>query len=185
MKKSTLLCCLFFLSLYGSLCFAESAGTAAVIKYGIVQGAETVKKDASHAGGAVVGGLAAMVFARGRHKPIKVAASAAAGAAIQGAATSGTLQQYLVKLLDGNEIRVSTEQTDIRTGDCVAVERGQHVNLRRVGTVHCELDYTPKPPAYHQSSANNCQMAKDELSKAEKDEAVNVAVTKVRVLCDH
>ena len=185
MKKKVIGCLLVFFLFNGSVCFAESAGTAAVIKYGVVQAVDTVKKDASHAGGAVVGGLAAMAFGRGRHKPIKVAASAAAGAAIQGAATSGTLQQYLVKLLDGNEIRVSTEQTDIRTGDCVAVERGQHVNLRRVGSVHCEVDYTPKPPPHHQASANDCQIAKDELAKAQTDEDVDLAVKKVRVLCDH
>lgn len=165
--------------------FAASAGSAALVKYGVVQEAGTVKKDARYAGGAAVGGLAGLVFARGRHKPLKVAASTAAGAAIQGAATSGTLQQYMVKFIDGTLIKVSTEQVDIRTGDCVAVEQGQHTNIRRVSGVHCELDYQPKPTSHNQAGANDCQAAKDELAKATTDKDVDLAVKKVRVLCEH
>ena len=185
MKKSIMLLCILLYFAFGVPSFAQTSGSAAVVKYGVVKNAETVKKDAKHAGGALTGGLAALAFAGPRHKPLKVAASAAAGAAIQGAVTSGTLQQYLVKLLDGTEIKVSTEQSDLRIGDCVAVEKGKHVNIRRVGNVHCEVDYKPKPPAHHQTVANDCQKAKDELANADTDDAVDLAVKKVRVLCEH
>jgi hypothetical protein len=38
------------------------------------------------------------------------------GAAIQGSATSGdTLQQYTIMTMGGGEIKISTEQQDIRT----------------------------------------------------------------------
>ena len=91
----------------------------------------------------------------------------------------------MVKLIDGPEIKVSIEQQDIRIGDCVAVESGQHTNIRRVGSVHCEAKTQPKPLSHHQQVANDCQTAKDELSKAQTNEEVDLAVKKVRVLCEH
>ena len=177
-------CCLILLFTSVS-CYAQSAGSGAIVKYGKVESVGTVKKDRRHAGGAMAGGLAALAFAGPRHRPLKVAASAAAGAAIQGAVSGGQLQQYTVNLLDGTVVKVSTEQTDIRVGDCVAVEKGQHVNIRRVGNVHCEVDYKPKPTSHHQAVADQCQMAKNELAKADNDEKVDLAVKKVRVLCDN
>lgn len=186
MNKTIFILSAVIFFVYVGQCFAETAGSVALINYGVVESAQTVKKDAKHAGGAMVGGLAALAFAGPRHRPLKIAASAAAGAAIQGAATSGTLQQYTVKLIGGPEIKVSTEQQDIRIGDCVAVESGQqHTNIRRVGSVHCEAKAQPKPPAHHQSVANDCQTAKDELAKAKTNEEVDLAVKKVRVLCEY
>jgi len=185
MKKTIFILSTVTFFVYVAQCFAQTAGSVALIKYGVVESAQTVKKDAKHAGGAAVGGLAALAFAGRRHRPLKIAASAAAGAAIQGAVTSGTLQQYTVKLVDGPEIRISTEQQDIRIGDCVAVESGQHTNIRRVGSVHCEAKTQSKPPAHHQASANDCQTAKSELATAKTNEEVDLAIKKVRVLCEH
>lgn len=186
MKKLIIIFVAIFAAVTAAQSFAASAGSVALIKYGKVEGVQTVKKDARHAGGAAVGGLAAMAFGRGPHKALKVAASAAAGAAIQGAATSGTLMQYTVKLINGPEIKVSTEQPDIRMGDCVAVESGQQTNIRRVGSVHCEGSVQPNPPpAHHQSVADDCQKARNELAKAKTDDAVDLAVKKVRGLCEH
>ncbi len=187
MRITVVLLSTFFFFTFVANGFAASDGSAALVKYGVVQEAGTVKKDAMHAGGAAVGGLAGLILTRGRsrHKLLKVAASAAAGAAIQGVATSGTLQQYTVKFLDGTLIKVSTEQGDIRMGDCVAVEQGNYTNIRRVSGVHCELDYTPKPTSHNQAGANDCQAAKDELAKAKTDKDVDLAVKKVRVLCEH
>jgi outer membrane lipoprotein SlyB len=186
MKRTIFILGTLILSVYVAQCFAQSAGSVAMIKYGKVEGVQTVKKDASHAGGAAVGGLAALAFGRGPHRMLKVAASAAAGAAIQGAATSGTLMQYTVRLIDGPEIKVSTEQPDIRMGDCVAVESGQYTNIRRVGSVHCEATVQPNPaPAHHQSVANDCETARAELANAKTDDAVDLAVKKVRGLCEH
>jgi len=184
MKKVIILISALIIVINSTPCFAETAGSAVLIQYGVVENAQVIKKDASHAGGAMVGGLAALAFAGRRHRPLKIAASAAAGAAIQGAATSGTLQQYTVKLDNGNVIKVSTEQTDIRIGDCVTVEKGEHTNIRRVGSVNCEPVTRNETPAHHQSLANDCQAAKDELAKAKTNEELDFAIKKVRVLCE-
>jgi outer membrane lipoprotein SlyB len=166
-------------------CFPSTGvcGQSVTIQYGTVEHVETVSKDASHAGGALAGGVVGALLGR-RHRLAKVAVGAAAGAAIQGAATSGTLQQYAVKMNYGGDIRISTEQTDIRTGDCVVVEQGEHANIRRVSSIHCEPPGTKTAPQHHQDAAGTCQVAKKELAAAETDETVKLAAQKVRILCE-
>lgn len=161
------------------------AGTAVSIQYGTVIDVGVTQKDAQHAGGALAGGLVGALAGPDRHRGLKILGGAAAGAAIQGAATSGELQQYTVNLMNGGTIKVSTEQVEIRQGDCVSVEQGQNANIRRVSTIHCEPDVRPEStPAHHQSAADNCQLAKTELAKAGTDDAVNMAAKKVRILCE-
>ena len=59
--------------LFSSHCLAQSAGSAAVIKYGKVEDAQTIEKDARHAGGALAEGLAGLAFAGPRHRALKMA----------------------------------------------------------------------------------------------------------------
>ena len=167
---------------------ATAASTSAVtINYGEVTSIQTVDKEASHAGGALAGGLLAAGLAGPRHRGLKIAGSAAAGAAIQGAATSGTTTQITVKLVEGGQVDITTEQQDFREGDCVMVEQGEHANIRRASSYHCEQGEKAKksePTKNHTTMANYCQQAKSELAKAESDEAIDKAVKKVRVLCE-
>ena len=158
---------------------------AVTINYGTVESVGTVEKDSKHAGGAMAGGMIAVIASGPRHKGLKIAASAAAGAAIQGAATSGTMQLYSVSLVTGGTVQITTEQTDIREGDCVQVEQGENANIRRTGSAHCESSAsTDNPPAHHKLGAEECDAAKQELMDAETDDEVDRAVTKVRTLCD-
>jgi len=173
-------CSLFFCA----TSFAQTTGTAVSINYGTVESVQTVNQKGSHAGGAMVGGLLGAALAGPRHRVLKIGASAAAGAAIQGAATSGTTQQYTVKLIGGGEVRITTEQNDIREGDCVTVEQGENANIRRTSSYHCEQTKQDTPPEHHVSASSNCQAAKNELAKAKTDNAINNAVKKVRVLCE-
>jgi len=116
---------------------------------------------------------------------LKIAGSAAAGGAIQGAATSGVEQAYNVALVGGGAVVVTTEQQDIREGDCVAVAQGRYANIQRVGSYHCEAARPYEAPAHHAQAASACDDAKAELSAAETDDAVDIAVKKVRALCEH
>ena len=168
----------------GSVSIAASAVT---INYGMVSSVTTVEKEASHAGGAMAGGLLAAGLAGPRHRGLKIATSAAAGAAIQGAATSGTTTQITVKLVDGGQVNVTTEQQDFREGDCVVVEQGDYANIRRASSYHCEQGEKTKksePTENHTAMANYCQQAKSDLAKADTDEEIDNAVKKVRVLCE-
>jgi outer membrane lipoprotein SlyB len=161
--------------------FAE---TAVTINYGTVTAASTIKEESKHAGGALAGGLLGAVIGPSRHRGLRIAASAAAGAAILGSATDGTAQQYTIKLVTGGQELISTEQDDIRVNDCVAVEQGEHTNLRRVGSAFCDGTHDGDPPKHQQDAAGTCDAAKDELAAADSDDDVNIAVKKVRVLCD-
>lgn len=108
---------------------------------------------------------------------------AAIGAAAQGSATGGTVQKYTVTLNNGVEEAITTEQTDIRTGDCVSIEVGDHANIRRVSSYHCETKNTATED-HHQAAADSCQMAKNELVKADTDDEIDIAIKKVRILCE-
>lgn len=166
-----------------SIPFAHSLAQSVTINYGLVTSVSTVQKDARHAGGAVTGGLIGALIGPRRHRGARIVAGAAVGAAVQGANTSGTLQQYSVKLMNGGTSLVSTEQTDIRTGDCVAVDQGEYTNIRRVGSVYCDGTGPDEPPEHHVAISESCDKAKTELANAETDDAVDLAVKKVRVLC--
>ena len=162
------------------------ADTEAIsIDYGTVESVSTVEKESKHAGGAMAGGMLAAVAAGPKHKGLKIAASAAAGAAIQGAVTGGTVQLYSVSLVTGGTVQITTEQTDIREGDCVQIEQGENANIRRTGSAHCESSASAdNPPDHHQQGADQFDAAKQELMDAETDDEVDRAVTKVRTLCD-
>ena len=162
---------------------AEADDTVISIQYGIVKAVQTVEKDSKHAGGALAGGVIGALIGPSRHRGLRVAAGAATGAAIEGHATSGTLQQYAVDLGSGGTIEISTEQDDIRVGDCVSIEQGQHANIRRVGSINCESQQQT-PPDHHVSGASNCEKAKNELSGAQTDDEVDRAIAKVRTLCE-
>ena len=131
------------------------AGTAVSIQYGTVTDIGVTQKDAQHAGGALAGGVIGAFIGPSRHRGLKMLGGAMAGAAIQGAATSGELQQYTVNMMNGATVKISTEQVEIRQGDCVAVEQGQNANIRRESDIHFEPDVVKLEsiPAHHQSAA--------------------------------
>ena len=131
----------------------------------------------------MAGGLIGGLVGPRRHRGLRVVAGAGIGAAIQGSATGGVLQQYSVNLVSGGQTIISTEQTEIRVGDCVAIEQGEHANIRRVSSYHCETKST-KTAEHRQAGADNCQQAKNELNQADTDEAITNAAKKVRVLCE-
>ena len=152
------------------------------IQYGTVESVQTISKDAKHAGGALAGGAIGALIGPRRHRGIRVLAGAGIGAAVQGAATSGTQQQYTVSLISGGTTIINTEQQDIRTGDCVSIEQGSYSNIRRYSSVHCETK--TQIPQHHKSIAADCVKAKHELTNAETDAAINMAAKKVRILCE-
>lgn len=170
---SAAMTCLLSTSLY-----AESV----TIQYGTVESAQTIAKDAKHAGDAVAGGVLGALIGPSRHRGIRALAGAGIGAAVQGSATSGQQQKYTVGLVNGGTTIITTEQQDIRVGDCVSIEQGKYSNIRRISSVHCEVK--TQIPQHHKSIASDCEKAKHELSNAETDEAVTLAGKKVRILCE-
>ena len=181
MYKKLFLTCTAMVILGSSV--VAHAATAITINYGVVESAVTTTEESKHAGGALAGGLMGALIGPKRHRGLRVVAGAGIGAAVQGSATGGTVQQYSVKLNSGGQTIISTELQDIRIGDCVSIEQGDSANIRRVSSYHCETKSTTATE-HHKSAASNCQLAKNELVKADTDDEITNAAKKVRILCE-
>ena len=154
------------------------------VSYGTVVGIERVKLKSDAGKGAVVGGLIGLAASGGRKK----AKRAATGAAIGGVGTrvvqgSGEAFEYTVRLGSGQDIKMITDQTGMRMGDCVTVEQGRSGNIRRVSGAHCEAEAGPAT-ADHRQEASACQQAKDDIGAATDNEALELAIRKARILCE-
>ena len=160
----------------------EAAGDYTTLNYGTIQSVGVVQQEGSRGGGTLIGGVAGAVIADD-HPGLGALAGGLLGGTIQKHHTQGTLVRYSIALVGGGGVVIDTEQEDLRIGDCVVVEQGQYANIRRVSSVNCQAPQ-PQPQQHHVDAANNCQLAKDELNNAKTDDAVNIAVTKVRALCE-
>jgi hypothetical protein len=90
---------------------------------------------------------------------------------------------YTGNLETGGTVRVVTEAGGMQVGDCVAVERGDYNNIRRVSDVAC-TDNSKEVYEEHQEDADECAAAKRELLEADDDAWIERAARKVHVLCD-
>ena len=160
---------------------AQSAGSSMSLQYGTVSAVGEVQAAAKHTRGRLLGGIAGAVIADD-HPGLGAIAGGLIGGGIEGHVTSKkVLLRFKVSLNNGDTIVIDTEQRDIVLGDCVVVEQGQYANIRRVSSINCHLD---QKPAHHVEAATNCQRAKDELNTAKTQDDVEIAVIKVRTLCE-
>jgi outer membrane lipoprotein SlyB len=169
------------------------------IEYGVVSDIVTNKTSGDSSGtktgaaaGGALGGLLGATSSKAnssgekrRRSLFYGAAGALAGGAI-GSTTdnkSVTIYTYTVALLDGESFDITTEQGHIDAGDCVSIERGSSVNIRRVAQVFCDV---PGDTVYseHVVEAEECSMAKQELVAAQGGEAIDAAIRKIKILCD-
>jgi outer membrane lipoprotein SlyB len=154
------------------------------VAYGTVIGIEVVNLESNAKKGAAVGGLVG-VLASGGHKRTKRAAT---GAVVGGVGTrvlegSNEAFEYTVRLVSGQDVKMITDQTGMRLGDCVSVEQGRSGNIRRVSSVHCEAR-DAEPTAEHRAEAAECAQAKQELANAIDEAAFDLALRKARILCE-
>jgi outer membrane lipoprotein SlyB len=157
------------------------------VNYGVVTATKPVQLESAAASGAVLGGIVGAVRGRGRGGSSQ-ARSAAAGAAIGGIGTrilegSNEAIEYTVRLHSGSDVRIITEPTGTRIGDCVSVEQGRQANIRRVSSVHCEMG-DAVPTAAHRAEASACDQAKQGLLDAADEEAMELAIRRIRILCE-
>ena len=154
------------------------------VAYGNVVGIERVKLKSDAGKGAAVGGLIGLLASGGKKRSKR----AATGAAIGGLGTkvvqgSNEAFEYTVRLNGGQDIKMITDQTGMRMGDCVSVEQGRSGNIRRVSSAHCEARDS-RPTADHQQEADACATAKDAIAASTTDAEFELAVKKARVLCE-
>lgn len=172
--------------------WAQRAGQSVSVQYGVVQGGREVDlQSGAVPGGAVVGGTLGLLSAKGKSSSKKARNAiigGVAGGAIAGSAQSSTRGMlYEVDMGGAGRIQVVTDQREIRTGDCVAVEKaGDTANLRRVSGAYCKPENAAAVAAVEEESreeAEECLTAKQQLVEATSMEALQLAKTKVELLC--
>lgn len=175
-------------------CAAQSqrVGQSATVNFGVVRSAEQITLDSNAAEGALIGGTLGLARSRGSSGSRRVANSLV-GAALGGAVASAVEgsrdgMAYTVDMLDGSTTRIVTDQREIRTDDCVAIERvGQTANIRRVTDDYCSAaNRTAVNLVVSTARANAvaCQGAKQELANASTNDEADLAARKIELLCN-
>lgn len=172
---------------------AQRAGQSVTIQYGKVTGVKEVDlKSGAVPAGALVGGALGLASGSGKSsgkKARNTLIGVVAGGVIAGAAQGSQKGMlYQVDAGPGGVIQVVTDQREIRTGDCVAVEKaGDTANIRRVSTAYCDKANqaavkSVAPEA--KKDAEECKSAKQQLVDAATTEQADLAARKIKLLCD-
>ena len=168
---------------------AQSRTQMASISYGRIMSVVPAT-DAGNSGrntGALVGGMVGMASGSGQsssNRALRTLGGAAVGSAVGGASDNAnrTPNLFTVRMANGSDLRITSDQGGLRTGDCVAIERGDFSNIRRVGEVFCE---NPAAGAMGdgQMEADHCQTARAQVATA-TGAALDTAIIRMRALCD-
>lgn len=158
------------------------------IYYGNVVSIERAETNNARLKGAMIGGIAGFAYGshRDHHRTKDTVAGALAGALI-GAMIDAHQKHtfaYRVRLGDGHQMEVVSEHSEgIREGDCVQIEDGRRVNVRRVSPSYCEeeIDEFDLHDARHQAS--QCDRAKELLLEVETADELKLVQRKVRRAC--
>jgi hypothetical protein len=169
------------------------SGAAARITTGTVERADRTRLDSNAAPGVLVGGTLGLLSASGKsdgRKARNAIIGAGAGAMIANAAQgSREGMVYTVRTGPSSSIRIVSDQVGIMVGDCVAVEEsGQTNNIRRVSMEVCDKGsqkVVTQLKTEFESEASECALAKDQLVAATSAEAIDLAIRKVKILCNN
>ena len=181
-----------FVFLYSGPLLAQKSGQSIQIQYGVVVASKYVQEKSNAGRGALIGGAIGLYAGKGKSSGTKFRRTAA-GAAV-GGATSSAIQgnrdarEYQVQTATGAIVIIS-DQTEIQMDDCVVVENpgGKNANIRRVARTFCDpasAEVVAELQDEMLEEARECVDAKQELSNAETDDAVDRALRKISILCD-
>ncbi len=181
--------------LFAGLVSAQRSGQSMSVQTGVVVAAQAVNLQSAAGRGALVGGIVGYATTSSRQSSSRRARNTAIGAgtgALIARRAQGSLDgmQYTIEVGPGSQIIVVTDQTQIRVGDCVNVEQAGSgtANVRRVSESLCDAVFDNQVDdelqAYMTQEADMCLQAKERLMEAETDEAFEIAMRRVKFLCD-
>jgi hypothetical protein len=167
----------------------SSRGYEIRIRYAEVDDIERVKLPTNAPAGAVVGGFTGLVLSR-NSSGSKQVASGIGGAVLGGLATAALEgdrlgYSYRLHFMNGETSNFITEKGYLQKGDCVAVERGNYANIRRVAPVLCTSNPATAADQKYLREAEQCHEAKDQLLAATTEDEINVASRKVSIICEY
>jgi hypothetical protein len=173
--------------------WSQRAGQSVTIQYGKVTGVRDVDLSSGAVpAGVLVGGGLGIASASGKSSA-KKARNAIVGAAATGAvaaAAQGNQKGALYQIDAGpaGVIQVVSDQREIRSGDCVAVEKsGDTANVRRVSEGYCEKANEAAVKAVAgeaRKEAEECAAAKQQLVDATTQQEADLAGRKMSLLCN-
>ena len=158
--------------------FAKRSGKQLVLQHGIVQSANIVQLDSEAAKGALLGGAVGLWSANGKKQSKKwrnALVGATAGGVLK-ARSEGDRRgmEYVVAINSGTTIRIISDQSEIRVGDCVTVEQsGETANIRREPSTTCQpqsQEVVQDLREEFEEEANECLAAKQQLLDAKAEE---------------
>lgn len=168
----------------------HSRGQEMSLRYAEVVAIERVKMPSQAPVGAMLGGFTGLATSGGRSGRTTI--GRAAGGALIGAGVAKVVEgdrlgyAYDLRFVRGGDSRFVTEKGFLEVGDCVAVERGQYANLRRVASSYCAGDDVPADVKRLQTrEAKQCDAAKQQLLDADSEEAISSAARKVELICQY
>jgi outer membrane lipoprotein SlyB len=170
----------FLSSLLGGVeALAQSA-----VSYGRVTAVRTVnlENQGATATGTLIGGALGVASGSGQsrsNRALRGLGGAAVGGRVAGAAGSSTGFEYTVLINGTNTIRIVTEQSGMRVGDCVSIERGQFSNIRLESDERCDNAATDA------AEASACDAAKQQVLGASTDQEFDRAERRMRLLCGY
>ena len=177
----------------GTSAWAQRPGQSVAIQYGTVTAAREVDLTSGAVpAGVVVGGGLGLASASGKSsgkKARNAIVGAAAGAAIAGGAQGSQKgMMYEVDAGAGGKVQVVSDQREIRTGDCVAIERaGDTANVRRVSAAYCDkanASAVQSVAGEARKDAEECAAAKQQLVDASSKQEAELASHKITLLCN-
>jgi hypothetical protein len=159
---------------------------ATTVEFGRITAARQV--DVSNPGaqsaGALVGGTLGVLSGSGQsrsNRALRGVGGAAVGGRVGGAAGSSTGFEYTV-LIGNRTTRIVTDQSGLRVGDCVSIERGTFNNIRLEPDARCDRPAAPSQASIVEADA--CDAAKQQLLNAATDADFDRAERSVRLLCN-
>jgi len=181
--------------LIASSASAQRSGQSMSVQTGIVIGAQAVNLQSAAGRGAAVGGVVGLATTsrnRSTSRRLRNTAIGAGTGALIARNAQGSLDgmQYTIEVGPGSQIIVVTDQTQVRVGDCVNVEQAGSgtANVRRVSDAMCEAAFANAVDddirAEYNQLADMCLQAKQRMMEAETDEAFELAVRRMKMLCD-
>jgi outer membrane lipoprotein SlyB len=175
---------------------ANAAAAQTSVTFGRITAVAPVTEASRNAqvGGAIVGGAIGAAAGSGRsgsNRALGGLGGAFAGQQIGRLTTQRQAFEYTILVDGARTIRVVTDQSGKRVGDCVSVEQGSFNNLRLVADAKCAPPPRPaaapapvaKPTQADIRQADACIQAKEQLLAAETDETFDRAERRVRLLC--
>jgi len=188
------------IAVLGTVVMATVAVASSAVSYGRITAVRQVNIDnqGAQAAGTLVGGALGVASGSGQsrsNRALRGIGGAAVGSRVAGAASGTTGFEYTV-LIGNQTTRITTEQSGLRVGDCVSVERGQWNNIRLVSDDRCNAPAArpagtpaatparaPAPAAEDVAAANACEQAKQQLLDAATDADFDRAERRMRLLC--